>query len=86
MRHKWVISFHVNHFWLMFEFGVWQVVVSKDVVTMWHDVLVIDNWGTATNLVEMVESSHQEKDNKLDCHWDHVPNIALVVKESNLVS
>lgn len=86
MRHKWVISFHVYHFWLMFSFWVWQVVVSKDVVAMWHDVLIIDNWWTASNLVELVESSHHEEDYKLDCHGDHVPNITFVVKESNLVS
>jgi hypothetical protein len=64
MRHIRVISFHVDHFGLMLSFGIWKVVVCENVVTMWHNMLVADDWWPTTDLVEMVKSSKQKKGNR----------------------
>jgi hypothetical protein len=69
----------------MFELGIWQVVVCKDVVAMWYNMLVVDDWWPATNLVEMVESSEQKKGNREHYQRNHIVNVTLMVQESDLV-
>lgn len=41
----------------MLDLGIWEVVVCKNIVTMWNNMRVADDWWPTSNLVEMVKSS-----------------------------
>ena len=69
----------------MLSFGIWKVVVCKNVVTMWHNMLVVDDWWPTTDLVEMVKSSKQKKGNREHYQRNDIVDVTLMVQESDLV-
>jgi len=41
----------------MLDLGIWKVVVCKNIVTMWDNMRIADDWWATSYLVEMVKSS-----------------------------
>ena len=70
----------------MLEFRIWKIVICENVVSMWNDMLVVYDWWATSNLIKVVESSENDKGNGEHSQRNHVIDISLMVKESNLIS